>query len=211
MPGVDDGDSDLGARSSGRPDVAGYADGTLWFGVNTYGPWATPGHSVTPYVTFDTTGDGKPDYLAYVQQLRSSDLYYAYLEDLDSGQLIDAAPVNLETADVDTNLFDSDTLLIPVNLAAISGITPATTTFPITYQVGEASSYTGKDIDDSKAVAYDVADPGVATSAPLWSDQGHTSIAYTVGHGARDPKALVLHLDGAPGHRAEVVSLPGHH
>lgn len=192
------------------PGAHGYADGMLWFGVNTYGAWATPGHSVTPYVSFDTNGDGKPDYLAYVQELPSSDLYYAYLEDLNSGQLIDAAPVNFETADVDTNLFDSDTILIPVNLAAISGLTPTTTSFPITYQVGEASSYTGKDIDDSAAVSYNVAKPGVATSAPLWSDQGRTSIAYTTSGTTRGVRALVLHLDGAPGHRAEVLALPGH-
>jgi hypothetical protein len=76
--------------------------------------------------------------------------------------------------------------------------------------VGEASSYTGKDIDDSAAVSYDVADPGISTSAPLWSDQGRTSIAYTLGGTAtRSTQALVLHLDGAPGHRAEVVPVGG--
>ena len=50
----------------------------MWFGVATWGEWATLGTTMTPYVDFDTTGDGKPDYEVYVQPIADTDLYEAW-------------------------------------------------------------------------------------------------------------------------------------
>jgi hypothetical protein len=206
-----DGAGDLryvGAGSS--PSASGsYADGWLYFGVNTWGQGATIGHDVVPYVDIDTTGDGVPDYEVAALYYDSTDVPVAELFDYATGALVDIEPINVNWGDVDTNEYDTDTLLIPVWPAAI-GVTDDATSFPITYAVGTAGSYTSGDIDRSAAVTYDVVDPAVSVTSPLYADQAGTSIPFRLGADATSAtKALVLHLHGAPGKRAEVVSLSG--
>ena len=201
----------VGAGSS--PTSTGFADGWLYFGINTWGQWAVDGASVTPFVDFDTTGDGQPDFEVYVQNLDSTDVPLAWLVDLHQGTLVDLEPVNLNFGDVDTNWFDSDTLLIPVWPAAI-GVKDTDTSFPITYTVGVAGSYSDNDgngdIDWTAPVTYDVVDPAFDAADDLYQDQGGANIPYTLGSDATtSTKALVLHLQGAPGQRAEVVSVTG--
>ena len=41
---------------------AGSSGDWLWFGLSTYADWAKVGTGLVPFVDFDTTGDGKPDY-----------------------------------------------------------------------------------------------------------------------------------------------------
>jgi hypothetical protein len=214
LPVRSDGAGDLryvGAGSTPTsPGSTDYSNGWLYFAVNTWGQSATVGHSVIPYVVFDTTGDGVPDYEVDYVYYRDTDEPLAALYDLSTGQNIDLEPINMAWGDLDTNVFDTDTYLIPVWPAAI-GVTPGTTSFPISYQVGTYDPYyTGADIDDSPAVTYDVVDPAVAVSDPLYVDQGGTTIPYTLGSDAtRSTRALVLHLHGAPGHRAGVVGVTG--
>jgi hypothetical protein len=126
---------------------------------------------------------------------------------LHTGATVDQEPTNLNWGDVDTNVFDSDTLLIPVDPTAL-GMDPKAASFPITYQVGTFSAYTGGDIDTSRPVAYDVADPAIVVDSPLYLDKGGVTIPYSLGSDAtKDTKALVLHLQGAPGQRAETVAV----
>ena len=82
------------------------------------------------------------------------------------------------------------------------------TSFPVTYQVGMYSGYTGEDVDTSGAIAYDAADPDVVVDSPLYVDVPGT-ITYKLGSGAaKGAKALVLHLHGKEGERAQVLTLP---
>ncbi|PJI86668.1 S8 family peptidase [Luteimicrobium subarcticum] len=192
----------------------GYSNGELWIGLATFGDWATIGNSVIPYVQIDATKDGKPDFEVDVQNAPSTDLLEALVYDLNDRDstgaptLVDVQPVNYQEGDVDTNVFDNDVLLVPVN-PAILGVKASATSFPITYAVGMFNAFTGTDVDDSPAVAYDVADPAVQVSAPLFADQGNTSIVYSLGSDVakKGTDALVLHLQGTKGSRAEVVHL----
>lgn len=195
------------------PDSSGsYANGWLYFGVNMWGQGATIGHTVVPYVQIDTTGDGKPDFEVDATYYTDSDLPVAELFDLSSGALVDIEPINVNWGDVDTNVYDTDTLLIPVWPAAI-GVTAGATSFPITYRASTYSAYDSGDVDDSPAITYDVVDPTISVASPLYDDQAGTTIPFQLGSDATaETKALVLHLHGAPGKRAEVVSLTaGHH
>ncbi|WP_051136906.1 S8 family peptidase [Luteimicrobium xylanilyticum] len=192
----------------------GYADGTLTFGIASWGDWATIGNMVVPYVLIDTNGDGKADYEVDVINATSTDLLEALVSDLNdrdangSPTPVSISPVNYNEGDVDTNVFDNNVLTIPVDPAAI-GVKKTDRSFPITYQVGTYSGYTGADIDDSAAVRFDVADPGVVVSSPLYLDEGGSSIVYTLGSDVakKGTDALVLHLQGTQGKRAEVVHL----
>jgi hypothetical protein len=126
---------------------------------------------------------------------------------LTTGKTVDLQPTNANFGDVDTNVFDNDTLLIPVDPTKL-GMAATATSFPVTYQVSTLSGYTGATIDASKAIAYDVADPALVVGSPLYLDKGGVSIPYTLGSDATTrTQALVLHLQGAPGHRAEVLSV----
>ncbi len=197
---------------------AGSSGDFLWYGISTFGDWANIGNSTIPYVDFDTTRDGEPDYEVYVQNYPATDLLLAILVDLNSGDVLDLQPVNFLFADSDTNVFDTNVLLLPVLKEAI-GLAPGVKSFPITYQVGTYSYYTNNpsgDIDSVGPVKFDPVTTALATDAPIYSDQGGTQIPLPAlasggygakkGHGAA-VKALVLHLHGASGARAQVLTL----
>ncbi len=206
-----DGCTLLGSDSSGDLRYVGAGSSPsqewLYFGINTWGQWAVDGAAVVPFVDFDVTGDGEPDYEVFVQNYDGTDVPIAFLVDLESGEIVDLEPANIAFGDTDTNWFDSDTLLIPVWTQAI-GLDPTTSSFPITYQVGTFSGYTEGIIDASPVIQYDALDPAVAVADPLYLDQAGVQIPYTLGASAtKDTRALVLHLHGAPGDRAEVVKV----
>jgi hypothetical protein len=202
----------VGAGSTpSSPGSADYSDGWLYFGINTWGQWTSTGTYAVTYVDIDTTGDGTPDFEVVVQPISGTDVLAAALVDYSTGAVLDYEPVNFNWGDVDTNVFDTDTIVAPVYLGAL-GVTPTTTSFPITYQVGTQSSYSSGVFDQTSPVTFDVTDPAVSVSSPLFNDQGGTKIPYTLGSDAtKDTKALVLHLQGAAGQRAEVVPVSGKH
>jgi hypothetical protein len=204
---------DLKAVGAGAsPTDTGYADGWLWFGIETFGNWATVGTTMIPFVDYDVDGDGEWDYETYVQPLTDSDLYVAVTVDLNTPDqdTVDIEPVNFNWGDVDTNIFDTNVLTMPVWPAAI-GVSDSDESFPITYQVSTLSAYASGVFDSTGPVAFDVADPGVSTDEPLYQDQGNVGIPYTLGSSTakKGTTALVLHLHGADGKRAELVKLAG--
>lgn len=201
----------VGAGATNAPG-GGYADGWLYFGISSYANWATIGNSVIPYVDIDTNGDGLPDYEVYVQNYPGTDVLFANLADLSKGKVIDLEPANFNFADEDTNVFDTNVLVIPVWPRAI-GVTDGARTFPITYTVGTVSSYSnepGGRVDEVGPIAFDAANPVVKLSASIYRDRGGVKIPYQLAaqsRGHAGAKALVLHLQGASGQRAEVVTL----
>ncbi len=188
------------------------ANGWLYFGVSTFGNWATVGNSSIPFVDFDTTGDGEPDFEAYVQNEPSTDLLTSYLVDLNSGLLVDIEPVNFADGDVDTNVFDTDAIIIPVVPAAI-GLKDTDKTFPISYSVGvfsaSASALSGNVQDQTPSIAFDAAAPKVKVAGPLFADRARLAIPYSLPTSVTSTRALVLHLQGRSGARAEVQTLKG--
>jgi subtilisin family serine protease len=177
------GDIEYVGASATPSDQGSRADGWLWFGISTYGDWATVGNSTQPYVDIDTDGDGQPDYRVTVQFLPGTDLLYAVLVDQHTGSTVDLNPVNFAGGDQDTNVFDTNTLLIPVWPAAI-GVTDAAASFPIRYTVGTFSNYgtfPNGDIDRTPPVAFDVLNPAIHLAAPLYSDSAGTGISYSLG------------------------------
>ena len=203
------------------------ANGWLWFGVTTFGNWSAIGSNTIPFVDIDTNGDGTYDYEVDVQNYPSTDLLTAQLFDLSSGDLIDVNPVNFNDGDVDTNPFDTNVALVPVWPAAI-GLTDGVTAYPISYSVGTFSGEYGIVVDRTPPVTFDVANPRVQVSDPLFHDKGGVAIPYTLGStgaaqlaAARsDPaavqathaspaKALVVHLHGPSQKRVELLTLRG--
>ncbi|SDR79787.1 PA domain-containing protein [Friedmanniella luteola] len=194
-------------------DNGSKADGALWFGLSTWGNMSTIGHYNTPFVDIDTTGDGKADFETIVQAETDTDIYNALTFDLRKDpdeQLVDVQPLNFGDGDFETNVFDTNTLLIPVSAAAI-GVTDAASTFPITYRVGTfnyyASPLTENIQDQTPAVAFDVVNPGVQVDGIVYPDVAGTKIPYRTAAAGPLPRALILHLHGVDGTRAEAQTL----
>ncbi|MDL9981135.1 S8 family peptidase [Microbacterium sp. ASV49] len=196
-----------------------WSKGTLWLGLSTYGDWATVGNSTIPYVLIDTNGDGHPDFQVYVKNYPGTDLLLVNTVNINTGELVDQESINGQFADVNTNVFDTNVLTMPVSLAAL-GVPADATSFPITYTVATNSQYAVNpdgNIDTVGPIKYDIANPAIAFSSPLYLDQAGTAIPYTRaavggGNGAGNAnglkiQALVLHLHGAAGQRAQVVTL----
>lgn len=184
---------------------AGADDDYLWFGIDTWGDWATVGRVNVPFVDYDVDGDGVPDYETYLQFFAETDVLYSVTVDLATGETLDEQPVNFFDANVDTNVFDTDVVLLPVLKENIGLPTDGTST-PITYVAGVADLFSGGTADATGAIEFDAGTPAVATQGPLFVDANGATIDLL---GAGGAEALVIHLYGAPGRRGEIVAVPG--
>jgi subtilisin family serine protease len=192
------------------------ADGVVWFGLSTWGNMSTIGHYNTPFVDIDVTGDGKTDLETLVQAETGTDIYNALTYDLRkpvAQQLVDVQPLNFGDGDFETNVFDTNTLLIPVSAAAL-GVTDEASTFPLTYRVGTynyyASPLSGNIQDQTPAVPFDAVNPGVEVDGLVYPDLAGTRIPYRLtATDGKLPRALVIHLHGVSGTRAEAQTLRG--
>jgi hypothetical protein len=165
---------------------------------------------MTPYVDIDTGGSAAPDLEIVVENFATAqgrtDVLLADTIDLATGKVIDSEPVNFNFGDVDTNVFDTNVVMLPVDLTWIAGHGGPDLTgpdAPISYSAHMFNGFTGADQDATDDAAFNVGQPGISTPAPLFQDEGGVSIPVT-GSG----NALVFHLHGANGHREQVVNVP---
>lgn len=205
------------ALEQGRPQ-----DAKLAFGLVTWDNWYNVGSNTIPFVKIDTTGDGRPDFKSSVTKLTETDIWVVRTVDLHDGEAtVDEQPVNGLFGDVDSNVFDSNVLVLPVKLAAL-GIDPAKPSARISYTVGVAGYYVAPG-DDSGLIdfvdtplSFDPLKPG------LWAaGEGGPALSYLampntslVVH--RDAEALALdgadsllalHHHNASGNRASVINV----
>jgi subtilisin family serine protease len=185
---------------------AGSQDGLLSFGLSTYTDWVDVGTVNVPFVDYDVDGDDATDFETYIQPIADTDLLYAWTVDYNTGDLLDLEPVNYNLGDVYTNVFDSNVVTMPVFLDAL-GLPSDGSSVPITYTTGVFNAFTGTNTDVTEPVSFDAGAPQLSTAAPLYEDQGDTTIPVS-NTGDTAVKALVLHYLGVTGNRAEVVTVP---
>src|SRR5262249_44121847 len=68
------------------------------------------------------SGDGKPDYVLFNTRLTGSDVFASALFNLTTGEIDDAEAIDDRVGDTDVAVFNSDTLVMPVAISALSGI-----------------------------------------------------------------------------------------
>ncbi|MCP2259956.1 PA domain-containing protein [Streptoalloteichus tenebrarius] len=212
------------ARAQGKADQA-----LLAFGIATWGNWYNVGSNTVPYIDIDVNGDGKPEFETFVSKPSGTDVLVASTVDLNKPlpnggfQSVDLQPVNGQFGDVDTNVFDSDVIVLPVSLKAL-GIDPNAASARLSYTVGVSGFYTGPADKDGvidkldKPMSFDPLKPG------LWAQGGgDAALSYVARPGTalvvnrdagslamdRADKLLVLHHHNASGDRAQVVSVDG--
>ncbi len=185
-----------------------FGDSMVWFGLSTWRDWAT-NNTMTPYVDIDVDGDGLPDLETFAQNYSTdqgrTDVYLVETIDYNTGDLLDVETANLYSDQIDTNVFDTNTIMLPVDVDAVldnGGPDLTGSDTPITYRAAMANGYTGADQDSTGDVDYNIGSPALRETSGegLLDDQDGAS--YTMEGSGR---ALVFHMYGAPGHRTELV------
>jgi subtilisin family serine protease len=210
------------AVARGRPK-----DALLAFGITTWDDWYNVGSNTIPFVNIDTTGDGLPDFEVRGTKLTGTDVLVASTADLHAppgSPPVQVLPVNGQFGDVDSGVFDSNIIVLPVSLAAL-GIDPLAATAPMSYTTAVASHYAspvsvGEVIDSTAPALFDAVRPG------LWAQgTGDAALSYLARPGTalminrdaiaataqRAAQLLVLHPANPSGNRVQVVpvSAPG--
>ena len=193
------------------------AAGYFYIGIATYGDSATIGNATQPYAELDVTGDGKPDFVSFISSFQdasagtaATDILLNNVVDLHTGNVVDQEFVNWEDGSVDTNVFDTNTVIMPIFLGAL-GVSRHTKSFPITYSVGESSPYAvneNGDIDDVGPITVDAVRPKVDVhvrpgTVPLEDGNGPFPARVT----KPNTRALVFFLHNGDGKRSQVVTV----
>jgi subtilisin family serine protease len=126
---ADDRSADLRyvGSASDVPVAPTLAAATLSFGVSSYGPWRTPASYTEFDVLLDINADGVPDAAVYNTRASTTDDFDYFLAELvdlrptgpTSGLVLDDQLLNNTDGSFDTNMFNSDSLSLPVSLGAL--------------------------------------------------------------------------------------------
>ena len=138
----------------------------LAFGVATWDTWSNLGSNTQPQVRFSV--GGKEFLTRAVKQTDAdgdvtADIWLARTTLLGSDEVLDEQPLNGHPGDVDTNVFDSDVVVLPVSRSVLPE-------GPVTYTVGVHSEYTAPadpdevvDVTPPAVFAYEVVVPSLST------------------------------------------------
>ncbi|MEV0680879.1 S8 family serine peptidase [Actinosynnema sp. NPDC050436] len=213
----------VGAASTAAVDKSPNA--LLAFGVVTWHNWVTLGAGNTPQIRVDTTGDGEPDFRVEVVKPVDgngnvvADVWLARTTRLSDRVAVDEQPVNTQYGDVDTNVMDSNVVVLPVTLRAL-GIDPAAGSARIGYTAGTAGQYPAPGNEDGfvdrigGTMSFEPLKPGYSVRAGetaavvFWAEAGRRLEVHRDQDALTSDKAeglLLLHHHNGSGERAEVV------
>lgn len=203
-------------------------DGLAYFAITTQGPWRTPASSNEYEIYIDSNGDGKADAVLVNDRLPDTDVFVSVLVDPSTDNVLDVEPIDDRLGGTDAAVFGSDTMVLPVAIAAIPGV--SATNSRITYGVVTFSTFAADPTDSvgftsnfdlDGTLSTDVLHPGLAVygsytgigSPLLYGDQSgkavqvrRDAVSYAADHGQG---ALIVHFQNAVGSKAQVVDL-GH-
>jgi subtilisin family serine protease len=203
-------------------------DGMAYFAITTQGPWRTPASSNEYEIYIDSTLDGTPDAILLNTRLPDTDVFVSVLVDPATNNVLDVEPIDDRLGDTDAAVFGSDTMILPVSIAALPAV--AATNSRITYGVVTFSTFAADPVDSvgftsnfdlDGTLSTDVLHPGLAVYGAytgvgnplLYGDQTGKAIdvrrdgaAYAADRGQG---ALIVHFQNAVGNKAQVVDI-GH-
>ncbi|GHF14606.1 peptidase S8 [Amycolatopsis deserti] len=206
------------ARQEGHADQA-----LLAFGISTWGNWANLGSNTIPFVDIDTTGDGVPDFESYVTKASGTDVWLVNTVDLNAEGFpsVDIQAVNGQLGDVDTNVFDTNVVLLPVSIAAL-GIDPNAASHKISYTVGTTGYYVAPSSENGlidaigTPMTFDALAPGYSVSGAVGTALSYSAKPGTALVVTRNPAStdtvlglLALKHHNGNGNRVSVIRVNG--
>jgi hypothetical protein len=217
--------------TSDAPGVSDPADALGYFALSVHAPWSIPSDKLYLQVDLDVNGDDDPDLFLYNSRLGDSDVFVSTLLDpaKPSGQrVIDQQLTNGRFGNIDTALYDSDVMVLPILLDALAdyGVTPANPR--VSYGVETYSAYSDQPIDliavdaeSEKLVdppSVNLFEPGLTVTdsdenGPLVSDQPDEQLTVTkniASYAGDSGKGLMMvHFHNQAGAKAQAVELQG--
>jgi len=204
--------------SGGNPN-----DGLLAFGISTWANWDVVSTENTFTVNIDTDGNNRADYMLVTDRAKGIDFPIVRLYGYKNGNLEQIAyyPLNNAWGDTDTNMMDSNALVMAVPLKEL-GLS-AEKTKDIKYSVSATTQYAWTNVSETGWINYRPFDPKLwfsgtaATVQGFFADAPSSELVAHRAEGATDVKALFLHmhnttgdlsgLNGAAGNRAQVLEV----
>ena len=224
-------DLKLVGYTSNAPLVADPDQQLAYFAAAVQAPWAIPADKAAIQFDLDVDGDGTPDLFLYNDRLGEDDVFVSTLLDPsrpEGQRIIDQQLVNGRFGDIDTALYDSDALVLPVSLAALADYGIDADNPRVSYGV-ETYSYSSDQAIDMIGVNAESGDlenplsanlfePGILVTGdggvgPLVEDQPGEQLTVTRNVASyRDDAGLgvlMLHFHNPVGDKAQVVALTG--
>ena len=206
-------------------------DGTLRFGISTWANWDVVSYENTFTVEIDTDGNNRADYKLVTDRAKGLDYPLVRLYGYKNGNLVELGyyPLNGAWGDVDTNMMDTNTLIMSAPLKDL-GLTSANNP-DIQYRVSATTQYEWGNVSETGWIKYRPFSPklwfsgdssavaGLHPDAPTTTLTAHRSADAipALGESGTPAKALLLHLhngtgdlsgtNGAKGNRAEVLNI----
>lgn len=201
------------------------SEASLSFGISTWGNWQEVTPRGTYYVFVDTDKDGTSDYRLQTVREKGLDYPLVKVSKRSNGkwQAIENAlyPLNGTWGDTDTNIMDSNTLVMTVPLSVL-GLDPEAESTEISYSVTTSSAFSATTVvDTTDSVVFNYAAPklwfsGDSAGVPnLFVDAPETQLVAHRNGDAKNVSALFLHMhnatgdlsgvNGAAGERAQVL------
>ncbi len=174
----------VGATSS-APVVAEAGEDPLtspqsmaYFAITTHGRWRTAATQQEFDIYLDGDGDGVADAVMFNTRLGETDVFVSVTLELATGDVLDIELINDAFGDTDTALLDSDTMVLPVAIGAIPGVTAGQSR--INYAIETYNGYHPDPIDTvgtvapdgtmTGALSMDVLNPGVVLHGTYTGD-----------------------------------------
>ncbi len=192
-----------------------------YFAVEVDQAWNTPAGNTVIEVYLDTDRDGASDYVGYTNRIPDNDVLLVTWEDLTTGDVVDEQYLNGLSGTVDTAIYDSDVVIMPLGFLNLDGVDPANPR--IDYGVLGWSYTTATAIDAvgmnpgtaAPELSVELGRPGLkavdANNQPIYMETGNTVLDVT-----RDPAVyqanksqglMLVHLHNAVGDKSEVLDV----
>jgi subtilisin family serine protease len=200
---------------------AAVGNGLLGIALTTRGTFSQPAYNpgttgvsgeVAYFVTIDTDGNGSPDReIDVTRYAADTDVYVAETYDFVTGDLLDDEYLNSVPASIDSNAINSNAMILPVALDALS-LPPDRSKISYTVYTQSLDDL-GSTLDAVGPLTFDTAHPAVSV-APQLEDSLLSAdlpgslpvVGDSAGDGTENLGLLLMHLHNTDGAKAEVLS-----
>ena len=231
LPEEKSADIEMVGYTSDAPLVGDPADALGYFALSVHAPWSIPSDKLYLQVDIDVDGDDDPDLFLYNSRLGEDDVFVSKLLDPSkpAGQrVIDEQLTNGRFGNIDTALYDSDVMVLPILLDALADYGVTAENPRVTYGVETYSAYSDQPIDligvdpDSGDLAdplsVNLFEPGLLVTdsdgnGPLVGDQPGDDLTVTKDVASYSGDAgqglMMVHFHNQTGAKAQAVELHG--